>query len=441
MNDRLKFLSSVAFVALSVTGVGCTTKSGDSADPPASSKVSSPPDAGLAQPEPVANHVYQSTASVGDFLVVTIDKQAHTVSYENKTNGWAASDVHYTVDAQGMYTFEDPNGHLNAAIELEDYALVLDVDKAGPHRDTRAIAIGALAQKVSLADMTGSDGAGKNYLHMQFRTSNGGMEIGYVNASSVGTKLTVQHESYWPRGAGMMHGYAFHVAEQPLVFDVPTGLARGDYIQLSSVDTSSDEHEELTLFKTGSGFAFDMSNGNMILIDQPVDGTFNPAWAGSYRALAYEKRDARGTSAGEAEPGTSMVHLTDLSLSESGHLSGNGGALSADLIPVASASWLTGPGKLDATRARGLFTFHNETPGGTSEVFVCFVRNGFLFASFRPGNSTMNGPMGPMNGPMGPMNGPMGPSSGPMGPSSGPMGPSSDSYGYFYGAALRATAP
>jgi hypothetical protein len=416
------------------------------------SRASVSADAGSGQKGGASSHVYQSTASVGDFLVVTIDKQAQTISYDNKTNGWSAEGVAYSVDTNGMYTFDDPNGHIKAAIEIEDYALIMDVDRAGPNRDTRALAIGALAEKVALSDLTGGDGSMKRYLHMQFRTRNGGMEVGYVTASSTGSRLTVDHASYWPLGGSMapdpMRGeLAYHVGEQPLIFDVPSGLGRGDFIQIDSAPMQGGDEEHLTLFKTGSGFAFDMANGNMILIAQPDTKAFNPAWAGTYRALAYEKRGAMGTSDNEPEPGTATVHNVDLTLDASGHLTGGGGGdghgLDAQLISLPDADWLVGPGKLDAERSRGLFAFRTQGPNGTkNDVFVCFVRNGFLFASFSPTDPNQ----GPMGGPMMNGNPPMG--SGPMGggpmmggnPSMGANHPTG-SYGYLYGAALRKAEP
>jgi hypothetical protein len=42
-----------------------------------------------------ATRTYNGTASVGDFLAITIDSTAHTLTYTNKSNGDAAT-IPYT---------------------------------------------------------------------------------------------------------------------------------------------------------------------------------------------------------------------------------------------------------------------------------------------------------------------------------------------------------
>ncbi len=54
------------------------------------------------------------------------------------------------------------------------------------------------------------------------------------------------------------------------------------------------------------------------------------------------------------------------------------------LIPVADAAHLTGPGRLDGSRANGLFAFRKSTAHGPEDGFVAFVQKGLLFASFTP---------------------------------------------------------
>ncbi len=315
-------------------------------------------------------HQYQTTASVGDFLVVTIDKAAGTVSYQNLTNGLAATAVAYTVDAGGVYSFSgDPNGHLLHAVELEDQVLVVDVDHAGPSADTRALAIGAATQSFDTSEVAGAK------LSMQFRTRNGGMEVGHVDLERDGDVLHVDHVGYWPRGAMMGEDSAWQSGPGDLV--LPSGTY--DYV------TISDEGGEDTLFKIAGGFALDMTNGNMFILDRPASAAFDPARAGSYQALAYSKTGARGTSGDEAEPGTPSVAVQSIVVDASGHVtvSQDGAAIFADdLVPVGEVDELVGEGKFDATRTAGLFTFQ-----GTPDVFVLFTGKGLLFTSFRAGQA------------------------------------------------------
>ncbi len=50
---------------------------------------------------------YNGTASVGDFLTITINSTAGTIDYNNHTNGDAGT-VPYTVNSDGTYTVTDP---------------------------------------------------------------------------------------------------------------------------------------------------------------------------------------------------------------------------------------------------------------------------------------------------------------------------------------------
>jgi len=321
-----------------------------------------------------AIHAYQATASVGDFLLVTIDKANRTVSYENRTNGLTATGVGYTVDARGVYSFTgDPNGHLRQAIELEDEVLVADVDHAGPGRDTRALAVGAATQPIDPAAIHGG------MLTMQFRTQNGGMEVGHVDLGRSGQTLTVDYSGYWPRGAMMTGSDAFNSGPGSLT--LPGGGAQGSLTITESKNgvTSTD-----TLFKVTSGYALDMSNGNMFMLDRSASKAFDPARAGDYQALAYAKVGARGTSDATPEPGTPSVVLETITIDAAGHVTVSQGGqtvASSRLVPVADVAALTGAGKLDPTRCNGLFTFE----GGSRQVFVLFSDKGLLFTSFSPG--------------------------------------------------------
>ena len=62
-------------------------------------------------PTQKAVRAYNGTASVGDFLTISIDSTALTITYQNYTNGDTGT-VPYTVNGDGTYTISDPNGNL-----------------------------------------------------------------------------------------------------------------------------------------------------------------------------------------------------------------------------------------------------------------------------------------------------------------------------------------
>ena len=91
----------------------------------------------LAAPQS-AVRAYNGTASVGDFLTISIDSNASTITYKNYANSEAGT-VPYTVNADGTYTVTDPKGNLLAAYEVPGSALVVEAANAGPNKDTTAL--------------------------------------------------------------------------------------------------------------------------------------------------------------------------------------------------------------------------------------------------------------------------------------------------------------
>ena len=79
---------------------------------------------------------YNGTASVGDFVTISIDSLAQTITYKNYTSGETGT-VPYSVNADGSYTITDPNGNLLSAYEVPGFVMVVEAANAGPNKDTR----------------------------------------------------------------------------------------------------------------------------------------------------------------------------------------------------------------------------------------------------------------------------------------------------------------
>src|ERR1700675_4625297 len=69
-----------------------------------------------------ARRAYSGTASVGDFLRITLDPAAHTLTYTNVSNGDTGT-IPYTVNVDGTYTLQDPQGVLVAAYEVPNFEI------------------------------------------------------------------------------------------------------------------------------------------------------------------------------------------------------------------------------------------------------------------------------------------------------------------------------
>ncbi|MGA7694160.1 MAG: hypothetical protein WCA76_03980, partial [Candidatus Sulfotelmatobacter sp.] len=150
---------------------------------------SSTPHSNAAAP---ASRVYHGTASVGDFMTITVDSSTQTIAYTDVSNNTAGT-VPYTVNSDGMYTLNDPTGNLIAAYEVPNYAMVIQAAKTGTGSSTPALITAVESGQISLATFEG-----QSYNYMQFRTSSGGVDVGSVNINAQGTGST---SSYWPFGA------------------------------------------------------------------------------------------------------------------------------------------------------------------------------------------------------------------------------------------------
>ncbi len=144
-----------------------------------------------------AVRAYSGTASVGDFLSISLNPTAQTLSYTNYSNSDTGT-VPYTVNADGTYTLNDSKGNLISAYEVPNYALLIEADKAGPNHDTMALITSVEASPITLSSLEG-----KRYNYMQFRTTSGGINAGSVAIDVQGNVTT---SSYWPYGALGMGG-------------------------------------------------------------------------------------------------------------------------------------------------------------------------------------------------------------------------------------------
>jgi ribosomal protein L21E len=150
-------------------------------------------------PTPAAVRTYQATASVGDFLTIIVDPNTSTINYTNHTNGKTGT-VAYTMAADGAYNITTPGGGLIKAYEIPGLALVANADNTGPAGNTTSLVTAILKAPVSLGWLEN-----QTFNYMQWRTSQGGMQIGTVSINGSGNTTT---SSYWPYGA--MHHHHGH---------------------------------------------------------------------------------------------------------------------------------------------------------------------------------------------------------------------------------------
>jgi hypothetical protein len=89
-------------------------------------------------PAQKAVRAYNGTASVGDFLTISVDSIAQTITYKDYTNGETGT-APYPINADGSYTIIDPNANLLSAYEVPGTALMIEAANAGPLQNNRCV--------------------------------------------------------------------------------------------------------------------------------------------------------------------------------------------------------------------------------------------------------------------------------------------------------------
>ena len=316
-------------------------------------------------------HIYNGTASVGDFLNITIDTSALTMSYTNVSNGQSGT-VSYTVSADGSYALNDPTGNLIAAYEVPGYALLIEATKAGPDKNTPALITAVESGPISMSTF-----ANHSYNYMQFRTAAGGLEVGSVALSST----SGQNSSYWPYGnLNPMQNSPFNSGT--LDFSQVVEDTSGTFMKSSAGSPGETDY----IFGTASGFFIvDSSNGSILGLPKASTKEFDPTTAGTYNAIFYQKTGAR-TGVGNVETGTPALGKATITVSTTGAVTVTDPqgkiVTQATLTPVADASYLYGSAGELADPCNGMFTFRVKTAISQQDVFVTFVKNAVVFSTF-----------------------------------------------------------
>jgi hypothetical protein len=314
---------------------------------------------------------YSGTASVGDFLTISIDSSAMTITYKNYTNGQTGT-VPYAVNADGTYTITDPNGNLLSAYEVPGTGMMVEAANAGPNKNTAA-----LITAIETAPASINTFAGRNFNYIQFRTTTGGIELGTVSVDAQGN---ITHAGYWPFGVvnqqSMFNSGSFPAASV-------TEDASGTFFVIQESGGSSD-----TVFGTQNGFfAVDTGNGTILGLPKAAAKTFDPSVAGTYKAIFYEKPNAQ-MGQNNIESGTPQQGTATVTVSASGLVtitdSQSATMATGTLAAVADTSYIyDGTSNTLSDPLYGVFTFRAATANSQQDVFATFQGNAVIFSSFQ----------------------------------------------------------
>jgi len=129
----------------------------------------------------------------------------------------------------------------------------------------------------------------------------------------------------------------------------------------------------------------DTPNCAVLGLKKAASKEFDPSFAGSYKAIYYQKTGA-ATGMGNVETGTPSLGNATFSITGAGQVTvqdPQGTILvQATLTPVADAAYLVGAGELQDP-CNGLFTFRVSTANSQQDVFVTFMDRAVLFSSFK----------------------------------------------------------
>lgn len=314
---------------------------------------------------------YQGTAGAGDFWDIVIDHDEKTITYLNNANN-SSGTVTYTVNEDGTYDITDPDDNLINAVEIKGYQILINVNKGGSNGTTKTLVIGLIAGPTGV-----SSTSVKNYNYMQFRTSSGGMEVGYVKMNNG----VITHGGYWPYGA-MGGSPILNASTADLVSDNATIDPSGNYITV--LDNSSEPPSTLTVFGSANGFlSIDMDNGSLVCLQQSEAPDFDPSFAGDYTSLFYGKAEAK-TDESNVETGTISLDKCNISVTSGGdvtvtNMTTDEVMFTGTLAPISDDVDIVGEGKVEDD-CNGLF----RAITGDQSFFITFFDQSILFASMTP---------------------------------------------------------
>ncbi len=317
---------------------------------------------------------YNGTASVGDFLTISIDSNAHTINYFNYSNGDSGV-VPYTENVDGTYTVTDPQGNLLEAYEVPGFVLMVETAKSGPTHNTPALITAIESVPTSISDL-----AGQNFNYMQWRTSSGGLEVGSVSINGQGD---IQHESFHPSAVLNQSPDYFGGGTFPAT-SIEEDIS-GNFFTIHESQGNSDD----IVFGTQNGlWAVDGGNGAILGLAKTATKAFNPATAGTYTAIYYEKTNAQ-TGPNNTETGTASQGKATLTIGANGSITivdtQSNILASGTLVPVADSSYIyDGTVNTLSDPCNGMFTARITTSNSEQQdLFVTFQGSAALFASFQ----------------------------------------------------------
>jgi hypothetical protein len=319
---------------------------------------------------------YKAAATVGDFLALTVNHDTNEIEYVNVSNGDEGT-VGFTVLPDGGLEVTDPNGDLVLCYEMPGVAIACKGAELGTGTGEPALLLGVLDEPLEKADLEGLGGVG----FMQFRTREGGIEVGHIVFDAGGN---ASGSGYFPINEVLPQPPACYGKTKYNALDMSTEDFSDDptYGCVQRTEDTPNGPQTSRIFGTpGGNFMVDTPNGALFAFRDAASTAFDPADAGTYSALVYNKHvtydDGTETPAGPASIETALVEID-----ATGHVTVTQGTetpfVSEALLPFDDSPH-QGAGAVTQS-VPGLFYFMD----GDDYVFVTFFDGALAFATFHP---------------------------------------------------------
>ncbi len=327
-----------------------------------------------------SSHDYNGTASVGDFLTITIDRDASVLHWANGTNG-ETGQAPFTIGTDGALLVSTDTGQVKKAYEIPGYGVVALDPNAGPSHDRPSQVF--LWEKTA-ATKSEFKAMAANFI--QFR-NNGTFEVGCGSIAADGSAIT--HSGYLPEQAIFGEPQFTQGTTMPILSAPPADPATFDGIVLSDRSDGTISFQAYksslpgpdgspgVLFQAGSSWVIDVDYGSVFLLDAPSTKAWQSSNAGSYHLMGWKVSGMTSSAAG-----TGTFFETTVALDSTGQMTladPTGGAPTiVNLVPFVDDADVAGPTRVDVA-CNGLFT--NGAGNGDHKLVAGFVGQNLFFGS------------------------------------------------------------
>jgi hypothetical protein len=247
--------------------------------------------------------------------------------------------------------------------------MVVEAANAGPLHDSAALITAVESVPASVDTF-----AGQNFNYIQFRTRDGGVEIGNV---TIDAQVNITGYDPW----GIMWTLSNYFNSGTFAASGTQEDASGNFFTVVEQDGSTS-----TVFGTQSGlWAGDNDNGAIIGLPKASSKAFNSVSAGTYSAIYYEKPNADAKQRGSRYAGGGKSqHNGGRRGSRDHYRQPNNVMASGTLAAVADTPYVyDGTPNTLPDPCYGMFTFRTLTASLHQDVFVTFQGYAVIFTSFQ----------------------------------------------------------